>query len=312
MQEVSHGDAAAVARGKEGRRQGDVADVAAGQLEPARQEVEVEIVVERRLVGPDALPDALPVAGVRKGELDREVNAPHERVIHVLAQVGRQDDGALVLLHALQEVAGLDVGVAVVRVAHLGTLAEQRVGLVEEEHHVARLGFAKDLAQVLLRLADVLAHHGGQIDLVELESEPAGDDLGRHRLSGTRRTGEEHVESLAERQLAAEAPLFEHAGAIADLIAELAQLFEPVGRQHDVLPRVVGLDLLGESRQPAARLAPAGSQQVRRGQSGCVAAHGPRRGGGGGRGALDLTGNQPEGGRHRLDVEVSGPLGRPE
>ena len=41
-------------------------------------------------------------------------------------------DHALVLLHPLQQVADLDVGVAVVGVADLGALAEQRVGLVEE------------------------------------------------------------------------------------------------------------------------------------------------------------------------------------
>ena len=39
-------------------------------------------------------------------------------------------------LHALQQVGALDVGVAVVGVADLAALAEDRVGLVEEQHGV--------------------------------------------------------------------------------------------------------------------------------------------------------------------------------
>jgi len=38
----------------------------------------------------------------------------------------------------LQEIARLDVGVAVVGVGHLGALAEEGVGLVEEQNRVAR------------------------------------------------------------------------------------------------------------------------------------------------------------------------------
>ena len=54
------------------------------------------------------------------------------------AQVRREDRDALVLLHLLQQVRDLDVGVPVVRVLDLGPLAEQRVRLVEEQNRVAR------------------------------------------------------------------------------------------------------------------------------------------------------------------------------
>ncbi len=43
---------------------------------------------------------------------------------------------ARVGLHPLEQVGDLDVGVAVVGVAHLRALAEQRVGLVEQQDRV--------------------------------------------------------------------------------------------------------------------------------------------------------------------------------
>ena len=62
-----------------------------------------------------------------------------ERLVHVLAEVRREDGDAVVVLHPLEQVADLDVGVAVVGVAHLGALAEQGVGLVEEQDGVRAL-----------------------------------------------------------------------------------------------------------------------------------------------------------------------------
>ena len=72
-------------------------------------------------------------------------------------QVRRQDRQAAVDLHPLQQVADLDVGVAVVAVLHLAALAEERVGLVEEQDRAAVLGGIEHPPQVLLGLADVLA-----------------------------------------------------------------------------------------------------------------------------------------------------------
>ena len=90
------------------------------------------------VAGQIAVPDPQPVALVGQRELDGEVQPPHERVVHVAAEVGRQHDGPVVLLHPLQQVADLDVGVAVVRVLDLAALAEQRVGLVEEQDRARR------------------------------------------------------------------------------------------------------------------------------------------------------------------------------
>ena len=71
-----------------------------------------------------------------KGNLDDEAHATHECLVDVLAQIGGEYRDALVLLHLLQQVGDLDVGVAVVRILHVGALAEQRVGLVEEQNGV--------------------------------------------------------------------------------------------------------------------------------------------------------------------------------
>ena len=87
----------------------------------------------------ERLPDAQPVLLLGEGEVDGELQPPGEGLVQVGAQVGGQDGHAVVGLHALQQVADLDVGVAVVGVLDLGALAEERVGLVEEEDGVAAL-----------------------------------------------------------------------------------------------------------------------------------------------------------------------------
>ena len=90
-----------------------------------------------------------------------------------LLRLRGEDRQAAVRLHPLQQVVDLDVGVAVVAVLDLAALAEQRVGLVEEQDRAAVLGRVEDAAQVLLGLADVLAHHAGEVDPVEVEPQLA-------------------------------------------------------------------------------------------------------------------------------------------
>ena len=93
---------------------------------------------------------------------------------------------AVEALHPLEQVGDLDVGVAVAGVLDLGALAEERVGLVEEQDAVDPVGLREDPVEVLLGLADVLVDDRREVDDVEVEPEVAGDDLGRHRLAGAR------------------------------------------------------------------------------------------------------------------------------
>jgi hypothetical protein len=110
------------------------------------------------------------------------VDAADEGLVHVLSQVGGEDDDALVIVHALEQVRHLDVGVAVMGVAHGGALAEQGVGLAEDEDGVAGGGLVEDAGQVLLGLADVRGEHPGQVALVEVEAQGVGEDVGGHGL----------------------------------------------------------------------------------------------------------------------------------
>src|SRR6266568_1777729 len=155
--QLRHTDDAAVRGGEKRRVEDDVLDVAPRERQVRRQKIEIHVAragcARRKQLTPD-LP-ALPDIGER--ELDDELQPPQKRLVHVPFQVRRQDSDALVGLDALQQVTDLDVGVAIVRVFHLGPLSEQCVRLVEQQHRATPLGFAKDPSQVLLGLPDVLA-----------------------------------------------------------------------------------------------------------------------------------------------------------
>ena len=105
----------------------------------------------------------------------------------LVARIGQPVEG----LHPLEQVRALDVGVPVVRVAHLAALAEDRVGLVEEQHRVDPAGLGEDPLEVLLGLADVLVDDRGEVDRVQVQAELGGDHLRRHRLAGAGVTGEQ-------------------------------------------------------------------------------------------------------------------------
>ena len=117
----------------------------------------------------------------------------------LLAEVGREDHRARVALHLLQQVGDLDVRVAVVRVGDLGALAEQRVGLVEEQDRVGAVGGVEDAVEVLLGLPDVLGDDRGEVDAEELEAELGGEHLRGHRLAGAGLAREQDLQALGAR-----------------------------------------------------------------------------------------------------------------
>jgi len=84
-----------------------------------------------------------------------EADPASERVIEAGFEVGRQDHQAVKTLDALQQIIDLEVCVAVDAALDLRPLAEERVGLVEEQHHLALFGGAKDGRQVFFGLSDV-------------------------------------------------------------------------------------------------------------------------------------------------------------
>ena len=88
-QQMGHPHRLARVGGQERGVERDVADVAAGHVE-LRQPAEVQP-ASGRLRREDALPDLGPLAGVGERELDDEADAPQERVVQRLLQVGGQD-----------------------------------------------------------------------------------------------------------------------------------------------------------------------------------------------------------------------------
>jgi hypothetical protein len=73
----------------------------------------------------------------------RQLEAPRERLVDVLALVCREDHRPGVALHALTAEVDLEIGVPVIAVADLGPSAEQRIRLVEEEDRVLVVGIVK-------------------------------------------------------------------------------------------------------------------------------------------------------------------------
>ena len=137
-----------VARCEEGGVEHDVADAAAGDLELAREGLEVQVAdrTARRRVCADARScggSTRRGTGTRPRSGCRRMNASSMFSRRFVASITTP----VVALHPLQQVARLDVRVAVVRVRDLGPLAEERVRLVEEEDRVAGRSLVEDRAR---------------------------------------------------------------------------------------------------------------------------------------------------------------------
>src|SRR6266702_1494321 len=72
-------------------------------------------------------------------------------------------------LDALQQVIDLHVTIAIVRIGRGSTLAKEGISLVEKQDCRSAFGGVEDPAQVLLRLADVLADDAAEVDAMKRE-----------------------------------------------------------------------------------------------------------------------------------------------
>src|SRR6476660_10396778 len=86
-------------------------------------------------------------------------------------------------LDTLQEVVDHLVRVSIVIVCHSCALAKERVGLIEEQLSAGARGVFEDGVEVLLGLADVLAHDAAEIDRQYLRAGVPGKQLGRLRFA---------------------------------------------------------------------------------------------------------------------------------
>jgi len=243
---VFHRDRPLVVRGEDGGGLGDGSDVAARQLEPG-EELVVES-LDRGRLGEDRLPDG--PANLLLGSLERDgvVDAPHERAVDVRLVVARQQDDAVVGLDPLEQVVDLHVRVAVGRVGDRGPVPENGVGLVEQQNRVGVFGLGENLFEVLLGLADVLAHDRGEVDLVQFHAGVGGDYLRGHRLPRPRGAGEQrnHARSAAEPLL--ELPLGVDPPLVGHVRGDRPEFAHRVGLELDVLPPCGGFELLGQVR----------------------------------------------------------------
>jgi hypothetical protein len=116
--------------------------------------------------------------------------------------------------------------------------------------------------------------------------------------------GPAHCEPLAERELAAEAPIAVDTVAVLHVVADLAQLGHAIGRQNDVVPFMMGRDLSRQHGQPLVRMEPAGILQFTRCDHALVAAAHARKPPCGCRGLTDLAQAQLEACGQARQVDV--------
>ena len=169
---------------------------------------------------------------------------------------------------------------------HLGALAEERVGLVEQEHALLRQP-RRRRAQVLLGLADVLARPR------PTGRSGTGPAPGRAAMTSAAMVlpvpdGPEKsaLTPLRPEAIRPQPPGVEHAVARAHRIGQLAQAPNCRLGQHEIVPRDCGIDALGDRIEVGpARLA-------RRLQTGRPHLPCPRRDAGGG--GPDLRATQSE------------------
>ena len=89
-------------------------------------------------------PQPLPRRRIRPREVDHHVETTSERLVEIGPEVGGQDGESGEPFDALQQVRNLDVGVTIARIFDLAPLAEDGVGLVEQQHRVRLLRLTED------------------------------------------------------------------------------------------------------------------------------------------------------------------------
>src|SRR5689334_127439 len=96
------------------------------------------------------------------------MEAADESVVQIVFEIGRQDEQAWIIFHSLQKIADFLVRILVMGALDVRALAEQGVGLVEEQNPALAFRAFEDALEVLLRLTDVLGNDLGQIDPVHV------------------------------------------------------------------------------------------------------------------------------------------------
>ena len=133
---MAHRHRAALLSGKQMRGVDGVADLAAHEVESPGEKPDIDI--GGTALGQKSLPDRAPVCGIGPAEFGADSDPSKECLVEIASEIGGQDRQAVETFQPLQEKIDGDVGITVVAVLDLGALAEERVGLVEEQRNAAR------------------------------------------------------------------------------------------------------------------------------------------------------------------------------
>src|SRR5262245_41552893 len=166
---MPHADGLPFVSSQEGGGNSNILDVPSAQLERVSEHHKIYILSKGGLGREHAAPDVVARFFIRERELYHEMQAACKGLIEVCPPVGREHRYAFILLHLLEEIADFDVGIAIVGIFDLGTLAKQGIRLVKKEDGITGLGFAEDPVEVLLSFPDILTDDLRQVDLVEVE-----------------------------------------------------------------------------------------------------------------------------------------------
>ena len=228
--------------GEERRAQDRVADVATAHLVLAGEAGEVERAGDRDGAAHHRAPEAGALVDVGQREVDVERQPAAERLVDRAVVVRGEDADAAEGLEPLEQVVGLLVGVAIVAGLDGGALAEQRVGLVEQQDRVACLRGVEQAREVLLGLADPLRDDLAHVDLVEVGGQLLGDEARGHRLARAGGAREQRRYAQPAADVRSEAPGLVDGLALRDAGEQLSDRVALVVREHERLPGLGGVD----------------------------------------------------------------------
>ena len=170
-----------------------VSDLAAGKFAAARYFAQKFFAHFARLWEMQT-PQSPALFGVGRMKFDRHIHAPLEGAVDAPdPRIRGDEENSFVTLESLEKKVCLEIRVTVVRVLHIGALAEQGVAFIEEQDHIEFLRCFKDAIQIFLRLADVFVHHGREIEPVKILLQPRSEQARSERFASAARSGEKRA-----------------------------------------------------------------------------------------------------------------------
>src|SRR6476661_3128382 len=233
-QQVSHTHRLTGVSGEKGSPHGYVLDVTARGVQ-SRQPLNVQTFGGSRF-GKCPSPDFSPLFNFRKREINHEPYATQKGLVQSALAIRGEYGQPAIGLHALQQIADFDIGIAIMTVFDFAAFPKECVGFIEQEHRSAFLGGIKDTAKILFRLANVFVNDLAQVNPIEIKTQLAGKDFGGHGFARAAGSGKQGADPQAARAFGCESPGVVNLGTLANMDSNLAQdVFLPFG-QDQIIP----------------------------------------------------------------------------